>query len=760
VFRRSPSAIPGHYIVGLKDRNGRNAAAHATALANAHGGKVTAVYDSVLHGFAIELPEAAARALARNPKVRFVEDAEGWISSLSWSQTTSGDPEQGLWHLDRSDQRQVDNGGLNGTYGYCATGQGVHAYIVDTGIRAEHAEVAGQVLPGVDFTVAEVGTATNPCSTHREPNGGHGTAVASVLAGQTFGIAKGATLVPVRVIRCNGTTRLTWVLDGLNWINSEMNPNRSAGGVVNMSFWFAPLRADDPNREEHDATLAALPSAMSDLEGAGFAIFVSANNQPDANVGTQQQPDWVQYFDACEMAPSSYSRSGGGKVVTVGGTMLGSDGKRDYRWWAGDGPHQGSSYGGCVDIWAPANGIRVAQYESLSSSGLSSGTSFSSPLVAGLAARWLSRDPSLTPLQLWETIRDGSTVEDSTGQSLIRELKNPGPTASETVPNNRMAYLKDHTGGRCRPLRRNVSITTQPASWTLPTGSQVTLSVETDELAEFQWYRGASGDMSQPVWGANEAAFLIPPLAATTAYWVRAEGEVNAVNSDTATITLGSCPGISSWLSPTSATIMQGESVTLSVSASSTNPLTYEWKVDGSQGWSAIPDSNKTSITVSPSELARYVAVMNNGCRTVGSNTADIFVSKEYTVALATHYWNYVGAEGGGGAGVHAVASTPYQWERFILRDLNGGNLVDGDQVTLRSHSGHYVVAEWCGGPGQTVNANRTAAGDWETFEIRNMDGGYWIGHGSNIALKACLGSGYFVGGRVRRHQRRWPGRR
>jgi subtilisin family serine protease len=156
VFRRNHNAIPGSYIVGLKDPDGRNAAGHAAALANAHGGRVTAVYDSVLSGFAIELPEAAARALARNPKVRFVEeDAEGRISSLSASQKTSGDPEHGLRHLDRSDQRQVDNGGLDGIYGYCRTGQGVYAYIVDTGILADHAQVSGRVLAGVDFTEPE-----------------------------------------------------------------------------------------------------------------------------------------------------------------------------------------------------------------------------------------------------------------------------------------------------------------------------------------------------------------------------------------------------------------------------------------------------------------------------------------------------------------------------------------------------------------------------------------------------------------------------
>jgi hypothetical protein len=565
-----------------------------------------------------------------------------------------------------------------------------------------------------------------------------------VLAGKDFGIAKFATLVPIRVLGCGGGTRLTWVLNGLNWINSAQNPNRSSGGVVNMSFWFAPVLDNDPNVVEDRAALGAMPDAIRDLEAGGFAVFVSANNQPMAWVDSPNGPVVVQYFDSCQMQPSSYSRSGGGKAVTVGGTMLGSDGRRDYRWWTGDGEHQGSSYGGCVDIWAPAYGIRVADYTSSGGSMMSGGTSYSSPIVAGMAARILQYEP-MAPLQLWERLRDSATDADTTGTSPIWESR-PGSSASETVPNNRMAFLKDYvdTSCRTRPVRP-VSITAHPSSWTLPSGSQITLTVVTDEPAEYQWYRGASGDMSQPVWGADTAAYTIPPLAATTSYWVRADGEVNAVNSNTATITLGSCPGISVSVSPSSVTILEGESLTLTATASSMNPLTYQWYKNDGWGSGPIPNATGPSIIVSPSSFTRYSVVAGNGCRTVGSNTVYVTVSKEYAIALGTYYGNYVGAEGGGGAGVHAVASAPNQWERFILRDLNGGQLVDGDFVTLRSHSGHYLVAEWCGGEGQTVNANRTTAGDWETFQIQSMDGNYWISHGSNVALRACSGSGYYA---------------
>jgi hypothetical protein len=360
-------------------------------------------------------------------------------------------------------------------------------------------------------------------------------------------------------------------------------------------------------------------------------------------------------------------------------------------------------------------------------------------------------DPVLDPEQAinYASVRaeqpSGTTVRDACGGGNHHRFSLQLP--SEAVGKPVSAWGLDYTWYGVTRLACQMGIIKNPASYTLPAGSVVTLTVEAASVGplSYQWYRGMAGDTSQMLTGETSASFTIPPVTATTRYWVRVTGCGGTVDSTTSTITLGSCPSLSVYVSPSSVTILQGESLTLTATANSINPLTWQWYKDDGWGYGPIPNATGPSITVSPSSFTRYSVVVGNGCTSVGSNTAYVTVSKEYAIALRTYYWNYVGAEGGGGAGVHAVATAPYQWERFILRDLDGGYLVDGDFVTLRSHTGHYVVAEWCGGEGRTVNADRVAAGDWETFQIKNMDGGYWIGHGSNVALKACWGSGYYV---------------
>ena len=68
--------------------------------------------------------------------------------------------------------------------------------ILDTGIRISHSEFGGRTLPGWDFVDDDAVAAD--CHSH-------GTHVAGTVAGATYGVAKGATVVPVRVLDCNGS---------------------------------------------------------------------------------------------------------------------------------------------------------------------------------------------------------------------------------------------------------------------------------------------------------------------------------------------------------------------------------------------------------------------------------------------------------------------------------------------------------------------------------------------------------------------------
>jgi Subtilisin-like serine proteases len=180
----------------------------------------------------LELPEAVTEAeadriaddLRNSPDVLFAEpDLPVSIAVESAEDEIMPDAVQtsATWGLDRIDQRSLP---LNGTYEYTTTGDGVRAYIIDTGVLSTHTEFTGRMAPG--FTSINDGLGTEDCD-------GHGTHVAGTVAGTTYGVAKDATVVPVRVLDCEGSGTSSTVVSGMNWVR-----NNHPGGpaVVNMSL--------------------------------------------------------------------------------------------------------------------------------------------------------------------------------------------------------------------------------------------------------------------------------------------------------------------------------------------------------------------------------------------------------------------------------------------------------------------------------------------------------------------------------------------
>ena len=152
---------------------------------DAAGGEIKNRYKRVYPGFAAELTEAQARDLKRDPQVESII-ADGVVHST----TTQTSP---TWGLDRIDQRRTAG---DGRYSYGTTGAGVTAYIVDTGIRFSHSQFGGRAVSGYDFVDYDANA--SDCD-------GHGTHVSGTVGGSTYGVAKGVSLVGVRVLDCEGS---------------------------------------------------------------------------------------------------------------------------------------------------------------------------------------------------------------------------------------------------------------------------------------------------------------------------------------------------------------------------------------------------------------------------------------------------------------------------------------------------------------------------------------------------------------------------
>jgi subtilisin family serine protease len=337
----SATAVPGSYIVTLKSDVGFKAtASQGKSLISEYGGTVKRTYTSALNGYAASLTSTEAKELAADPEVASVEQDQ--VVHVVGTQTSAP------WGLDRIDQSNLP---LSGTYTYPDSGgSGATVYVLDTGVRITHQQISGRASYGYDF-VDNDATA--------QDGYGHGTFVATTVAGSTYGVAKQAKIVAVRVLGNDGSGTTSGVIAGVDWITS----NHVANSVANVSLG--------------GGASTTLDTAVTNSIASGVTYAIAAGNNG--------------------LLAANYSPARVPNAITVGATTN-TDARASY-----------SNYGSTVDIFAPGSNITAAWNTSDTATYTGSGTSFATPHVAGAAALYLTAHPGSSPATVATALVNGAT---------------------------------------------------------------------------------------------------------------------------------------------------------------------------------------------------------------------------------------------------------------------------------------------------------------------------------------------------------------
>ncbi|KAI0361573.1 serine protease [Trametes cingulata] len=343
---------PHSYIVKLKDGVAKES--HLEWLAANHGDSSTITHpeweSKVLHGFAGTFGADALNALRANPDVEYI--AEDGIFHINAAVTQTNAP----WGLQRISQTaklsKQDTSALTYTYTYdSSAGSGVDIYIVDTGIYTAHSEFGGRARWGKTF------------GGYADADGnGHGTHVSGTAAGSTYGVAKKANLIAVKVLSDEGSGSVSDIVSGLNWVSQQA----AASGRPSIASLSLGGGAS-----------TALDNAVTSLTSSGIHVTVAAGNSNT---------------DASTTSPARAPA-----VVTVGASTI-ADARASF-----------SNYGSVVDIFAPGQNIISSWIGSTTATNNISGTSMATPHVAGLIATIISRDGNSSPASISSKIQSLST---------------------------------------------------------------------------------------------------------------------------------------------------------------------------------------------------------------------------------------------------------------------------------------------------------------------------------------------------------------
>ena len=383
-----PDAIAGQYIVvfsegassgslSAQDTGAQSAGAQRLSSLSAgqlvqalnldpQGVTVQNIYNQALEGFSGKLSAQNLQTLRADHRVKYIEQDGMMYASATQSGAT--------WGIDRIDQRSLP---LDSSYTYGTTGSGVKAYIIDTGINTSHTAFGGRAVWG-----------TNQSGDGNDSDcNGHGTHVAGTVGSSTYGVAKGVSLIAVKVLACDGSGSNSGVIAGINW---AVGNKGSAAAVANMSLGGGASQAVD--------------DAVNNAASKNLVMAVAAGNENQ---------------NACNVSPARAVNA-----ITVGATTKTDSRDTGY-----------SNYGSCLDIFAPGTNITSTWIGSTSATNTISGTSMATPHVTGAVALLIAEGNTTTSAVTSALLNNATTGKlSSIGTGSPNRLLYTGSGATTPAP--------------------------------------------------------------------------------------------------------------------------------------------------------------------------------------------------------------------------------------------------------------------------------------------------------------------------------------
>jgi len=363
----APSHIPDRYIIILNDD--ANPWSVANEMAQERGLSVSHVYGTAVNGFSALVPKGQLDKIASDPRVNYIEQD----SIVTIFKKPTDKPGKGGNDGGSTSPLQTTPTGISLIHATATGITNVNVAVIDTGIDKDHPDL--NVVDGVNFVFRGKNS--------YDDGNGHGTHVAGTIGAidnaiGVIGVAPGVNLYAVRVLDNSGSGTYSGVIAGIDWVAA----NAGTIDVANMSLGGGYSQA------VNDAVTAAVE--------AGVVFVVAAGNQS---------------IDACNISPASTPIA-----ITVS-ALDDRDGTLDDI----DSFASFSNYGTCVDMIAP--GVLIESTWKGGGYNTISGTSMSSPHVAGAAALYIANNPASTPAQVqqalidagnngWNNDDDGDTTQE------------------------------------------------------------------------------------------------------------------------------------------------------------------------------------------------------------------------------------------------------------------------------------------------------------------------------------------------------------